>query len=143
MRTDRPFDRWRSQRSVQRVALAVGQAEPTHEQAELRGFAEDGRWDRVELQLRSAKHREGVSIIDRAPREVDEPAAGPALDVGAREIDAGQSRSDVAVQGPRGRWCIAGDETEQFVSSISVLDADVDVPIPAGTVRAGSAGPPR
>ncbi len=70
-----------------------------------------------------------MAFGEGAPAEIDGPTARPTLDVGAGEIEAGGARGGLAVQGPRRRWRIAGDEVEHLAWLVWALDADVDVAV--------------
>jgi hypothetical protein len=83
-----------------------------------------------------------VGFVEGAPGDIDEPTAGPTLDVRTGEIDAGRGRGGLAVQSPRGRWRIAGDEIEQLIWLISALDAGMDVAVAARAVKAWATRPP-
>jgi len=64
-----------------------------------------------------------------SPRQVHEPAAGTALNVGAPDIPARFSPRDRALQLPLGRRCIAGAQAEELLGAIPPLNAHVNVSV--------------
>src|SRR5438105_15105191 len=124
------------------MAFAIGQFEPPEEQARLQRTLHNRGWDRIEPELRPPEEREVGGVVDGAPGEIDEPAAGRALDVPSCEVDTGLRSCGGAVQAPGGRRTVAGNETEEFVPSAPALHTAVGVVVPTGRVAAGAAGAP-
>ena len=117
----------------------VGEAEPPDEQPGLRRFREHVCGHIAQHQLRPAEETESAGVVQDTPRQVDEPAAGWTLDMRTLHIEAARTGNDRDVEGPRRRRSVTTSEAEQFVLTTPPLDCDMDVVVPAWSVRAGTA----
>ncbi len=137
-----PVDqRWPHVRA-QRLALGIRQPQPCNQAPGLHCGIDNVGADGVEQQLRPPEQGEGARCIHGAPRQVDEPASGTALDVRPRDVDAGRGGDRAALQRPHRRWGVAGVQLQQLVAPVASLDTDVDVAV-AGEVAARAAGAAR
>jgi hypothetical protein len=124
------------------MTLRIGEPEAPDQETPSQGAVDDGGSDRIEHQLRSPKHGEALGVINGAPREIDEAASRRTLDVRTLEIDTGRGEDGSAVKVPRDRGLVAWDKSQQVVSSLPTLDADMDVVMTPRSVRAGPTGAP-
>src|SRR5262245_19519469 len=81
-----PRDGRRAHPGAHRIAAAVGEAEGRDEGAAVLHCGEEGGIDVVDHELGPAEHGERAVVVDRAPAEVQEALALPALGVRAADV---------------------------------------------------------
>jgi len=107
-----------------RTSVVAGQVDSGQETCGVQRRLHDVGTDRIEHQLRPAKHLEGSVGARLAPREVDEAFVAPAVHGTAPDVALAVAVDDVDREIPAGLGRVTSRELRRLLSH---LDTDIDV----------------